>query len=38
VNFLVAFGFGVLGTVGYLLFGREPLSTRTMTTLSNGEP
>ena len=25
VNFLVAFGFGVLGTVGYPLFGREPL-------------
>ncbi len=24
VNFLVAFGFGVLGTIGYLLFGREP--------------
>ena len=24
VNFLAAFGFGVLGTVGYLLFGREP--------------
>ena len=24
VNFLAAFGFGVLGTLGYLLFGREP--------------
>jgi MFS family permease len=26
INFLVAFGFGVLGTIGYLLFGREPAS------------
>lgn len=25
VNFLAAFGFGLLGTAGYLLFGREPI-------------
>jgi hypothetical protein len=27
VNFMVAFAFGLLGTVGYLLFGREPEAT-----------